>query len=87
MLTIGRQCRALGWCGKKRSSWVFYKHGDTVGTPLSPVDGYAYDQTEIVYEYSLYSTRRPGGFFQWPDEQRRGLRSPADETCTGFRWT
>jgi hypothetical protein len=38
----------------------FYKHGDTVGTPPSPVDGYAYTRAEIQYDFRVFSTRAPG---------------------------
>jgi len=41
----------------------FYKHGDTVGTPISPVDGYPYAQAEVLYDFVLYSTRAPGAGF------------------------
>lgn len=41
----------------------FFKNGDTVGTPSSPVDGYAYSQEEILYDYSIYSSRAPAADF------------------------
>lgn len=41
----------------------FYKHGDTVPTPVSPVDNYQYSRSEILYEASFYSTRAPGANF------------------------
>lgn len=41
----------------------FYKHGDTVGLPASPVDGYAYQRAEVIYLFSLYATRAPGAGF------------------------
>src|SRR4051794_17310138 len=41
----------------------FYKNGDTVGLPVSPVDGYTYRQDEVLYDWSLYSTRAPGTGF------------------------
>lgn len=37
----------------------FYKHGDTVGTPISPVDGYPYSRSEIQYDFTWTSTRAP----------------------------
>jgi hypothetical protein len=41
----------------------FYVNGDTVGTPVSPVDGYAYSREEILYLFTLCSTRSPGTGF------------------------
>lgn len=41
----------------------FYKNGDTIGTPVSPVDGYAYSRAEMLFDFSLYSTRAPGAGF------------------------
>jgi hypothetical protein len=38
----------------------FYKHGDTVGYPTSPVDGYVYSGSDqVIYDFQLYSTRAP----------------------------
>src|SRR5436309_3503220 len=37
----------------------YYKHGDTVATPISPVDGYAYSTAEVIWDFQLYSTRPP----------------------------
>src|SRR5690348_2138455 len=41
----------------------FYKHGDTIGLPTSPVDGYAYQRAEVQYDWVRYSSRAPGGGF------------------------
>ncbi len=41
----------------------FYKHGDTIPLPFSPVDGYAYSQPEITYDFELVTTRAPGSGF------------------------
>lgn len=41
----------------------YYKNGDTVPTPISPVDGYPYSREEILYDWTLYSTRGPGPDF------------------------
>lgn len=42
----------------------YYKNGDTVPTPVSPVDAYAYSTAEVVFDFQLYSTRAPAsGFF------------------------
>ncbi len=41
----------------------FFKHGDTVGLPTSPVDGYAYSRSEIHYRFNRYSNRAPGAGF------------------------
>ena len=41
----------------------FYKPGDTVPTPVSPVDGYAYSRAECLYLPILVSTRSPAAGF------------------------
>jgi hypothetical protein len=41
----------------------FYKHGDTIGTPQSPVDGYPYSRSEVTYSYQMFSTRAPANGF------------------------
>jgi len=39
----------------------YYKHGETVVLPVSPVDGYAYSRAELRYLWSIYSTRPATG--------------------------
>src|SRR6266436_7183528 len=42
----------------------FYKHGDVIPLVFSPVDGYLYSLSELMYDFQLFSTRAPGpGFF------------------------
>lgn len=41
----------------------FYKHGNTVGVPSSPVDGYAYARSEVMMIWQEYSNRAPAGGF------------------------
>ncbi len=41
----------------------FFKHAATVGTPVSPVDGYVYAQAEVLYSWARYATRAPGAGF------------------------
>ncbi len=41
----------------------FYKPGDTVPTPTSPVDGYAYARAECMYIPIFASSRSPGAGF------------------------
>jgi hypothetical protein len=44
----------------------FFKSGDnifTIAPPFSPVDGYAYAQEEILYDFELVTTRAPGAGF------------------------
>ncbi len=41
----------------------FYKPGDTVGTPTSPVDGYAYARAECMYIPIFASSRSPAAGF------------------------
>jgi len=38
----------------------FYQNGDTVPTPVSPVDGYKYGRDEVLYDICFYATRAPG---------------------------
>jgi len=39
----------------------YYKNGETVALPVSPVDGYAYARAELRYVWSVYSTRPATG--------------------------
>lgn len=39
----------------------FYGHGDTVPTPVSPVDGYAYAREECIFKLEFRSSRQPAG--------------------------
>ncbi|HUU15307.1 MAG TPA: hypothetical protein VM182_16580 [Terriglobia bacterium] len=39
----------------------YYKNGETVVLPVSPVDGYAYARAELRYLWSVYSTRPATG--------------------------
>jgi hypothetical protein len=39
--------------------WGFYKHGETVGLPTSPADGYAYSRDELRYTWSIFWTAAP----------------------------
>lgn len=41
----------------------FYVHGNTVGAPVSPVDGYAYSQDEVTYDFDMFHTRAADGSF------------------------
>jgi hypothetical protein len=41
----------------------FWKHGDTVPPPISPVDGYQYSQAETQYDYYMYSSQGAGSGF------------------------
>jgi hypothetical protein len=41
----------------------YYKHGDTVPAPVSPVDGYAYSRGELLFDFRLVSTRAAGSGF------------------------
>lgn len=41
----------------------FYTHGNTVATPLSPVDGYAYSRSECVFIPIFASSRQPAAGF------------------------
>lgn len=35
----------------------FYGDGDTIPTPVSPVDGYAYSRAECIFWWTIYSNR------------------------------
>jgi len=41
----------------------FYKHGNTVGVPVSPVDGEQYLRSEVMNVWTMYSNRAPGAGF------------------------
>lgn len=43
----------------------YFRHGNFVPTPVSSVDGYAYDVSEVIFSFDLYSTRSTvaGSFF------------------------
>ena len=41
----------------------FYANGAEVPLPQSPVDGYLYSKSELVYEWTLFSTRGPDAHF------------------------
>jgi hypothetical protein len=36
--------------------WGYYRNGETVALPTSPVDGYEYSRAELLYTWSLYWT-------------------------------
>ena len=38
-----------------------YANGQTVPLPISPVDGYQYEQSEILYCWEIYNTLPNGG--------------------------
>jgi hypothetical protein len=37
-----------------------YKDGETVNLPVSDVDGYTYQRSELMYVWGIYSTVNPG---------------------------
>jgi hypothetical protein len=39
----------------------WYKHGETVKLPTSPVDGYHYSRAELEYEIAAWCSRSPSG--------------------------
>lgn len=41
----------------------YYVNGDTISLPSSPVDQYAYSYDEILFDFTMYSTRGPGTGF------------------------
>lgn len=41
----------------------FYVNGDTIPVPVSPVDGYAYSREELLFDFTLYTTRAPAAGF------------------------
>jgi hypothetical protein len=36
-----------------------FKHGDTVGTPVSPIDGYVYSRDELIYFWTIRNSVNP----------------------------
>lgn len=59
MVKLAENAKFAG-CHSEYINMGYWKHGDTVSTPFSPVDRYAYDYSEILFQYHLYSTRAPG---------------------------
>ncbi|HLI03141.1 MAG TPA: hypothetical protein VFC10_07490 [Terriglobia bacterium] len=41
----------------------FFKNGDVVPVPTSPVDGYQYSRSEVQYDFVRYSIRAPAAGF------------------------
>jgi hypothetical protein len=41
----------------------FYKNGDTIPAPISPVDQYGYQYSELIFDTELYTTRGPNNDF------------------------
>lgn len=64
----------------------FYKHGDTIPLPISPVDGYQYSQSEITYDFELYTTRGPNTDFVsgQATEPSQSITQPANLYWTYF---
>jgi hypothetical protein len=62
-----------------------YTNGETVDLPVSPVDGYEYQQNELTYVWGIYSTCNTGNgwitgpqalwYAQWGVDQETGLVS------------
>jgi hypothetical protein len=36
--------------------WGYYRNGETVALPTSPIDGYEYSRAELLYSWSIYWT-------------------------------
>lgn len=56
----------------------FYTSGNTVPTPTSPVDGYAYARGECQFIGLPYSSRKPAGGFTPGQATPPGIASSAD---------
>jgi hypothetical protein len=41
--------------------WGYYKNGEQVALPVSPVDGYQYARNELVYSWSWYASEAAVG--------------------------
>ncbi|MDE2097879.1 MAG: hypothetical protein KGL39_11570 [Patescibacteria group bacterium] len=41
--------------------WGYYQNGETVVTPTSPADGYAYSRQELLYTWEIWDTRPSTG--------------------------
>jgi len=41
--------------------WGYYRNGETVAVPTSPVDGYSYQRSQLTYVHSLVSSQPPAG--------------------------
>jgi hypothetical protein len=57
--------------------WGYYKHGETVATPVSPADGYVYSRVELLYMWSVYWTGSP------PASPVNGTQVPPTRGATG----
>lgn len=69
---------------KERIYMGFYKNGDTVGVPKSPIDNYQYQRSEVQYDFKHYSTRAPGAAFVSGQAARP---AQADSSTAAIYWT
>jgi hypothetical protein len=61
----------------------FFKNGDVVGVPRSPVDGYQYSRSEVQYDFVRYAIRGPAGGFVSGQAARP---APANSQPAGVYW-
>ena len=75
---------ALGMCRMEFFQGV-YKNGDMVALPISPIDGYQYQLSELTFVWAVYSTANPSNgwitgpqalwYCSWNVDQQTGLVS------------
>ena len=58
----------------------WYRNGETVLLPVSPVDGYAYAREELEYEVAAWCSRSPSG------ATNGATTKPARPSCARWRW-
>ena len=47
--------------GMVEDFWGYYRVGETVGLPTSPLDGYTYKRSELLYAWEIFSTAAAPG--------------------------
>jgi len=63
----------------------WYKNGDVIPTPLSPVDGYAYSRAECNFDIIGFATRAPAPGFV-PGQAARPAQANANGGAGSLYW-
>lgn len=59
----------------------WYKHGESVQLPVSPVDGYVYSRAELEYEIAAWCSRSPAGDAQTNGATTKPARASANDAA------
>ena len=59
----------------------WYKHGESVQPPVSPVDGYVYSPAELEYEIAAWCSRSPAGDAQTNGATAKPARAGANDAA------